>query len=131
MALILAVVVTGRFLRRSRSGDSSCHCQSDYRRYHHQGRVFGIGWGRGRPIGISLKPSCLTINVGLAEAGQRGAVGQLSSWIEVGLERLRLRESRAYCLYIREVKPLGRDESITVASGSISQRVSSSSRLSS
>src|ERR1700722_4153288 len=40
-------------------------------------RVFRIGWKRGRPMGASLKPSCLTICVGLAERGQRRAKGPL------------------------------------------------------
>src|SRR5271170_1287772 len=46
--------------------------------------VFGIGWRRGRPMGVSLKPSCLTIYVGLAERGQRRAEGPL-----VGLDQSR------------------------------------------
>ncbi len=47
-------------------------------------RVYRIGRKRGRPIGVSLKPSCLTICVGLAERGQRRAEGPL-----VGLDQSR------------------------------------------
>src|SRR5271167_1632015 len=49
-------------------------------------RVFRTGRKRGRPMGASLKPSCLIICVGLAERGQRRAEGPL-----VGLDQSQAR----------------------------------------
>src|SRR5271156_6240319 len=71
-----------------------------------EARVFCIRRKRGRPMGASLKPSCLTICVGLAERGQRRA--------EAPLVRLDQSQARFLCRSQRTDTTLWRDAKTTV-----------------